>query len=56
MAKDKYKELGCEFKNEDKCGEDLDEEGTSEGEAEIDHFGEEEDAVSGEEEIEPMEK
>ncbi len=40
MAKDKYKELGCEFKNEDECEEELEEEGLEKGEAEREHFEE----------------
>lgn len=38
--KNKYKELGCEFRNEDECKEDLDEEGVDLDEVERDFFEE----------------
>ncbi|VVB77628.1 Uncharacterised protein [uncultured archaeon] len=41
--KDKYKENACEFKNEQYCEEELDEEGTSVDEAETEHFDEKEE-------------
>jgi hypothetical protein len=39
---DKYKELGCEFRNEAECEEDADEEGTNIKDIEKGHFDEEE--------------
>ena len=43
QRKDKYKELGCEFKNEDECEEDLDEERADLIEVEKNHFEENEE-------------
>lgn len=40
--KDKYKEAGCDFKNEAECEEDLGEEGLEVSDAEKEHFEEEE--------------
>ena len=40
--KDKYKELGLEFENEDEVEEDADEEGVDLGKAEKEHFEESE--------------
>ena len=39
--KDKFEELGCEFKNEAECEEELEEEGLNYDEAEKEHFKEE---------------
>lgn len=39
--KNKYKELGCEFKNETECEEELDEEGTDANKEEADYYEEE---------------
>lgn len=36
----KFKEHGCEFKNEDECEEELEEDGTSLEEVEGEEFGE----------------
>lgn len=41
-GKDKYDELGCEFKNEDKCQEDADEEGVDLEKEEKEHYDNEE--------------
>lgn len=38
--KNAYKQLGCEFKNEDECQEELDEEGMDLDEAERNHYEE----------------
>jgi len=40
--KDKYKEHGCEFKNEAECEEELDEDVNNFEESEKEHFDEEE--------------
>mgnify|MGYP001590214598 CR=1 FL=1 len=42
MEKNKYKELGCEFKNESECSDDLDEELVDFQEAESLHYKDEE--------------
>ena len=41
--KDKYEELGCEFKNEAECEEELEEEGLEKGKVEKEHFEESEE-------------
>jgi len=46
--KDQYEEHACNFKSEDECEEELEEDGLKEQEVEIDHFGEASDLVSGE--------
>ena len=46
-----YDENACEFKNEDECEEELDEEGKDIEEVEIEHFDEKDDLKSGETEI-----
>ena len=42
MAKTKFKEHACEFKNEAECEEELEDEGLSVDEVEKEHFEEEE--------------
>jgi len=43
MAKDKYKEHGCEFKNEAECEEELEEEGRTLEDVDKEHFDEDEE-------------
>ena len=44
---DKFKEHACDFKNEEECEEELDEEVTSVEDAESEHFDESDERKSG---------
>ena len=46
--KDEFEKHACDFKNEEACEEELEEEGLDEGEVEKEHFEEKEDLKSGE--------
>ena len=49
---DKYEKHACDFKNEDDCEEELEEEGEELEDVEVDHFEEKEDVKTDKEVIE----
>jgi len=46
---DIYEKHACDFKNEEECEEEVEEDGLTIGEVEVDHFDEDHDLKTGEE-------